>query len=78
MQRLDDMVSTHPDGAEKMKLEENDHQTRYELESERKSSAAVVERRKQLTKIVASTVGVAWFICIAAVGETALRALLFH
>lgn len=52
--------------------------SRYELESERKSSPPVLERRKQLTTLVASAVGVAWFICIVAMGQTALRTLILH
>lgn len=52
--------------------------SRYEVDSERKSSPPVLERRKQLTKFVASAVGVAWFICIVAVGQTALRTLILH
>jgi hypothetical protein len=52
--------------------------SQYELDSERKSSPPVLERRKQLTKFVASAVGVAWFICIVAMGETALRTLILH
>jgi hypothetical protein len=52
--------------------------SQYELDSERKSSPPVLERRKQLTKLVASAVGVAWFICIVAMGQTALRTLILH
>jgi hypothetical protein len=52
--------------------------SQYELESERKSSPPVLERRKHLTTLVASTVGVAWFICIVAMGQSAMRAMLFH
>ena len=52
--------------------------SQYEVDSERKSSPPVLERRKQLTKFVASAVGVAWFICIVAVGQTALRTLILH
>ena len=48
----------------------------YELESRRKSSPPVAERRRELTKYVASAVGVAWFICTCAIGETALRSLI--
>jgi len=50
--------------------------SQYELDSERKSSPPVAERRKQLAKYVASAVGVAWFICTCAIGETALRSLI--
>jgi hypothetical protein len=50
--------------------------SQYELESERKSSAPIIERRKQLTRVVASAVGVAWFICLMAIGESALRAMI--
>ncbi len=52
--------------------------SQYELDSERKSSPPVLERRKHFTKIVASCVGVAWFICIVAVGQTAMRSVFFH
>ncbi len=52
--------------------------SQYELDSERKSSPPVLERRKQLTKLVASAVGVAWFICIVAIGQTALRTLILR
>jgi hypothetical protein len=48
----------------------------YELESERKSSPPVIARRKELQTYVASFVGVAWFICTFAVGQTALRSLI--
>lgn len=48
----------------------------YELESERKSSPPVLERRKQLTTFVASAIGVAWFICLFAVGQSALRSVI--
>jgi len=47
--------------------------SQYELESRRKSSPPVLARRKQLTKLVMGAVGVAWFICLCAIGETALR-----
>ena len=47
----------------------------YELESERKSSPPVLARRKELRTVVASTVGVAWFICLFAIGQTALRSV---
>lgn len=50
--------------------------SQYELDSERKSSPPVAERRKQLAKYVASAVGVAWFICTCAIGETALRSFI--
>lgn len=50
--------------------------SQYELDSERKSSPPIAERRKQLAKYVASAVGVAWFICTCAVGETALRSII--
>ena len=50
----------------------------YELDSIRKSSPPIIERRKQLQKYVASAVGVAWFICLLAIGETALRSILGH
>jgi hypothetical protein len=50
--------------------------SQYELDSERKSSPPVAERRKELTKYVASAVGVAWFICTCAIGETALRSII--
>lgn len=50
--------------------------SQYELESERKSSPPVLERRKQLTRVVAGAVGVAWFICLVALGQGALRAVL--
>ena len=50
--------------------------SQYELDSERKSSPPVMERRKQLAKYVASAVGVAWFICTCAIGETALRSII--
>jgi len=50
--------------------------SQYELESERKSSPPVAQRRKELTKYVASAVGVAWFICTCAIGETALRSII--
>lgn len=50
----------------------------YELDSIRKSSPPIIERRKQLQKYVASAVGVAWFICMLAIGETALRSILGH
>lgn len=49
----------------------------YEIDSIRKSSAPVAERRKRLTRLVASAVGVAWLICQVAIGETAIRSL-FH
>ena len=49
--------------------------TDYQRDSERKSSPPVAARRKELRTWVASAVGVAWFICICAVGESALRAL---
>jgi hypothetical protein len=48
----------------------------YEIDSERKSSPPMAERRKALTKYVASAVGVAWFICTCAIGETALRSII--
>jgi hypothetical protein len=48
----------------------------YELDSERKSSPPVLARRKELQTYVASFVGVAWFICLFAVGQTALRSLI--
>jgi hypothetical protein len=48
----------------------------YELESQRKSSPPVLARRKELTTYVASLVGVAWFICVFAVGQTALRSMI--
>ena len=47
----------------------------YELDSIRKSSPPVAERRKQFTKLVASAVGVAWVICQIAVVESALRSI---
>jgi hypothetical protein len=50
--------------------------SQYELDSERKSSPPVLARRKELTKYVASAVGVAWFICTCAIGETALRSFI--
>lgn len=50
--------------------------SQYEVESERKSSPPVLERRKRFTRFVASTVGVAWFICLVAVGQSALHAML--
>jgi hypothetical protein len=50
--------------------------SQYEIDSERKSSPPVAERRKQLAKYVASAVGVAWFICTCAIGETALRSFM--
>ncbi len=50
--------------------------SQFEIESERKSSPPVLERRKQLTRFVASAVGVAWFICLMAVGQSALRAMI--
>ncbi len=52
--------------------------SQFELDSERKSSPPVLERRKQLQKWVASAVGVAWFICIVAMGQTMLRTLILH
>ena len=52
------------------------HPSEYELESRRKSSPPVAVRRKELTKYVASAVGVAWFICTCAIGETALRSFI--
>ena len=48
----------------------------FERDSIRKSSPPVAERRKQLQKLVASAVGVAWFICLVAVGQTALRTII--
>jgi hypothetical protein len=48
----------------------------YELDSQRKSSPPVAMRRKELAKYVASAVGVAWFICTCAIGETAFRSLI--
>ena len=50
--------------------------SQYELDSERKSSPPIAERRKELAKYVASAVGVAWFICTCAIGETALRSII--
>jgi hypothetical protein len=50
--------------------------SQYEIDSERKSSPPIAERRKTLTKYVASAVGVAWFICTCAIGETALRSII--
>lgn len=50
--------------------------SQYELDSERKSSPPIAQRRKELTKYVASAVGVAWFICTCAIGEAALRSLI--
>jgi hypothetical protein len=50
--------------------------SQFEIDSERKSSPPVLERRKQLTRFVASAVGVAWFICLMAVGQSALRAMI--
>jgi hypothetical protein len=50
--------------------------SQFEIDSERKSSPPIAERRKELTKYVASAVGVAWFICTCAIGETALRSLI--
>jgi hypothetical protein len=50
--------------------------SQYEIESERKSSPPVAQRRKELAKYVASAVGVAWFICTCAIGETALRSII--
>ena len=50
--------------------------SQFELDSERKSSPPVEMRRKELAKYVASAVGVAWFICTCAIGETALRSLI--
>jgi len=50
--------------------------SQYELDSERKSSPPIAERRKQLAKYVASAVGVAWFICTCAIGETAFRSII--
>jgi len=49
--------------------------SQYELDSIRKSSPPVLERRKMLTRYVASVVGVAWLICQVALGESALRSL---
>ena len=50
--------------------------SQYEIDSERKSSPPIAQRRKELTKYVASAVGVAWFICTCAIGETALRSFI--
>ena len=50
--------------------------SQFELDSIRKSSPPVAARRRELQKLVASAVGIAWFICIAALGQTALRSLL--
>ena len=50
--------------------------SQFEIDSERKSSPPVVERRMKLTRFVASAVGVAWFICLMAVGQSALRAMI--
>ncbi len=50
--------------------------SQYEVDSERKSSPPMAERRKELTKYVASAVGVAWFICTCAIGESALRSIM--
>ena len=50
--------------------------SQFELDSERKSSPPVAQRRKELAKYVASAVGVAWFICTCAIGETALRSII--
>lgn len=50
--------------------------SQYELDSIRKSSPPVLARRRQLQKLVASAVGIAWFICLAALGQSALRSLL--
>ena len=48
----------------------------FERDSIRKSSPPVVERRKQLQKLVATAVGVAWFICIVAIGQMGLRSII--
>lgn len=48
----------------------------YELESRRKASPTVAARRKELTTYVASLVGVAWFLCIFAIGQSALHEVL--
>lgn len=48
----------------------------FERDSIRKSSPPVRERRRQLQRLVASAVGVAWFICLVALGQTALRTIL--
>jgi hypothetical protein len=50
--------------------------SQYELDSERKSSPPIAERRKLLATYVATAVGVAWFICTCAVGETAARSFI--
>ena len=50
--------------------------SQFEIDSERKSSPPMELRRKQLAKYVASAVGVAWFICTCAIGETALRSII--
>jgi len=50
--------------------------SQYELDSERKSSPPMEMRRKELAKYVASAVGVAWFICTCAIGESALRSII--
>jgi len=50
--------------------------SQYEIESERKSSPPVIARRKHLTRVVASAVGVAWFICVMAIGQGALHAMI--
>ncbi len=67
---------TPPWLAEKPRIIAPSLPSQYELDSERKSSPPVLERRKQLTRVVASAVGVAWFICLVAVGQGALRAVL--
>ena len=48
----------------------------YERESQRKLSEPIVARRKELTTWVASAVGVAWFFCLFAIGQTALRSMI--
>jgi hypothetical protein len=48
----------------------------FERDTQRKSSPPVVARRKELTTYVASAVGVAWFICLFAVGQSALRSMI--
>ena len=48
----------------------------FERDSIRKSSPPVLERRKQLQKLVATAVGVAWFICIVAIGQMGLRSII--
>jgi len=57
------------------RLAEPSISSEWELESARKSSPPVIARRKEMRTYVASAVGVAWFICLFAVGQTALRSV---